>query len=161
MLLCNLKLLLSLLPLPKTAKQAWELQLPQTRTAKATSSLPRHEALLQMQKWDVTQDIPHQQLPVYSQKQVSWNSAEPVLIILTPTQSSHSIQGSHQSHANQPCTPQGLACLSESRQCLSLLILLWLGSLVPSPLQFLSIISLDKNHYKYLPNACWKSLVSL
>lgn len=122
-----------------------------TMTAKATSSLPRHEALLQMQKGDVTQDIPHQQLSVFSQKQVSWNSAEPVLIILTSTQSSHSIQGSHQSHANQPCTPQGLTCLSESRQCLSLLpFLLWLRSLVPSPLQFLSIISLDKNHYKYL-----------
>lgn len=73
-----------------------------TMIAKATSSLPRHEALLQTQKRDVTQDIPHQQLSVFSQKHVRWNSAEAVLIILTSTQSSQSTQDSHQSHANQP-----------------------------------------------------------
>lgn len=33
--LCNLKLLLSLLPLPKTAKQAWELLLPQDYDSKS------------------------------------------------------------------------------------------------------------------------------
>lgn len=83
---------LSLLPLPKTAKQAWELQLPQDYDSKSHFISAKAQAFLQTQIKNVTQDIPHQQLPVCSQQQVSWNSAEAVPIILTSTQSSHSIQ---------------------------------------------------------------------
>ena len=66
--LCNLSLLLSLLPVPKAAKPAWKLQLSHDydRQRKPPLYLQRHEAFLQTQEEDITQHIPHQQLSAFS-----------------------------------------------------------------------------------------------
>lgn len=116
---------LSLLPLPKTAKQAWELQLPQDYdskshfiSAKAQSIFADTDkrTLLRTYHINNSQSFPNNRWAGILQRQHQLSSLQHRALTAFKT---------HQSHANQPCTQQGLTCLSESRQCLSLPFLLW------------------------------------